>query len=135
MTAGHAGESGPSGAAGMEGATGRSGAQGAVGVVANWTPYRSYGFDYNRANIQSSETGTASDIATYVRKNRSLEVGIDGSTNGTGSAQQDLNSRRVIAIRDALIEAGVPADKIRTGAFGDPQLRRDRKVEVLLKTE
>jgi len=28
--------------------------------------------------------------------------------------------------------AGVPASKIRTGAFGDPQLRRDGRVAVLV---
>jgi hypothetical protein len=32
------------------------------------------------------------------------------------------------------MQAGVPAYKIQTGAFGDPQLRRNRRVDVLLKT-
>jgi hypothetical protein len=32
----------------------------------------------------------------------------------------------------ALIDAGVPADKIQTGAFGDPQLRRNSRVAVLV---
>jgi outer membrane protein OmpA-like peptidoglycan-associated protein len=42
-----------------------------------------------------------------------------------------LSNQRVKAIRDALIKAGVPADKIKAGAFGDPELRRDGRVEVL----
>jgi hypothetical protein len=33
----------------------------------------------------------------------------------------------------ALTRAGVPADKIETGAFGDDQLRRERRVEVLIR--
>jgi len=33
-----------------------------------------------------------------------------------------------------LIQAGVPAYKIQTGAFGDAQLTRDRRVEVLIST-
>jgi outer membrane protein OmpA-like peptidoglycan-associated protein len=43
-----------------------------------------------------------------------------------------LAERRVSAVRDALMRAGVPTDKMETGAFGDPQLRRDGRVEVLL---
>lgn len=32
----------------------------------------------------------------------------------------------------ALLQAGVPSYKIQTGAFGDPQMRRDRRVDVLV---
>ena len=43
-------------------------------------------------------------------------------------------SDRVESVRVSLIEAGVPAYKIKTGAFGDAQARRDRRVEVLFAT-
>jgi hypothetical protein len=33
-----------------------------------------------------------------------------------------------------LIDAGVPASRISIGAFGDPQTRQDRRVEVLFAT-
>jgi hypothetical protein len=33
-----------------------------------------------------------------------------------------------------LINAGVPSYKIKIGAFGDSQTRRDRRVEVLFAT-
>jgi hypothetical protein len=42
------------------------------------------------------------------------------------------NDRRVGNVRDALINAGVPTYKIQSGAFGDPQLRRDGQVAVLV---
>jgi outer membrane protein OmpA-like peptidoglycan-associated protein len=69
-------------------------------------------------------------------RNPSLEIGIDGSINSqsSGPISQDLSNRRITAVRDALIDSGVPADKIQTGAFGDPQLRRNHRVDVLLKT-
>jgi OmpA-OmpF porin, OOP family len=69
-------------------------------------------------------------------QNPSLEIGIDGSTNpeGGASTNQDLNNRRIEAVQNALINAGVPASKIQDGAFGDPQLRRDGRVEVLIAT-
>jgi hypothetical protein len=64
-----------------------------------------------------------SEIAAYMNQNPSLQLGIDGSSNS-----------RVNAVRDALIRTGVPSSKIRAGAFGDAQLRRDQRVEVLVRT-
>ncbi len=37
-----------------------------------------------------------------------------------------------VSISDAMIDAGVPAYKIRVGAFGDPQQRQYSRVTVLL---
>jgi outer membrane protein OmpA-like peptidoglycan-associated protein len=45
-----------------------------------------------------------------------------------------LSNRRVSAVRDALIQAGVPVYKIQSGTFGDARLTRDRRVEVLIRT-
>jgi outer membrane protein OmpA-like peptidoglycan-associated protein len=53
---------------------------------------------------------------------------------GLDPRDQDLSNRRVGAIRDALINAGVPASRIQLGAFGDTRLTRDRRVAVLLCT-
>jgi hypothetical protein len=56
-----------------------------------------------------------------MNQNPSARVAIDGS-----------NERRVGRVRNALIDAGVPANKIQTGSFGDPQQRRDGRVAVLV---
>ena len=73
---------------------------------------------------------------------RRSNVGIDGYTDprGTDQHNQGLSERRVKAIRDALVKAGVASDKIETSAFGEqkPQCsesteacwQRDRRVEV-----
>jgi outer membrane protein OmpA-like peptidoglycan-associated protein len=53
---------------------------------------------------------------------------------GSDPRDQKLSDRRVSAVRDALIQAGVPASKIEMGAFGDTRLVRDRRLEVLIKT-
>jgi outer membrane protein OmpA-like peptidoglycan-associated protein len=71
-----------------------------------------------------------------MNQNPSLQIGIDGSMDPRGSdpRDQNLSDRRVSAVRDALVQAGVPSYKILTGAFGDTQLTRDRRVEVLIST-
>ena len=128
--AGYAGPTGPPGSGGLRGA------QGPAGVVDRWTSFRDIWFEFNRADIQSSETSKVSEIVAYMQQNPSLQVAIDGSMDprGTDPRNQGLSDRRVYAIRDALVQSGVPAYKIQTGAFGDPELARDRRVEVLVKT-
>ena len=63
------------------------------------------------------------DIAAYVKQNAPPQVGIDGYADprGTDPYNQGLSERRVNAIRDALVKAGVASDKIQTGAFGEQQ--------------
>ena len=53
---------------------------------------------------------------------------------GTDPRNQDLSDRRISAVRDALIQAGVPASKIQSGAYGYAKLARDRRVEVLISS-
>jgi outer membrane protein OmpA-like peptidoglycan-associated protein len=86
-----------------------------------WSSYSDYTFNANSNEILRSDSNKARDIASYIDKNPSLRIGLDGA-----------NAQRVGVVRDALIVAGVPASKIQSGAFGDSQLRRDGRVGVLV---
>lgn len=132
-TAGFAGPAGPSGPRGPQGATGEIGAQGPVADVSCWTSYREFWFQTDSAVIQDSEKYKLNEIAAYMNRNPSLSIGIDGSIIAGGSDvhNQNLADRRVTAIRDGLVSAGVPSHKISVGAYGDTAQRRDRRVEVL----
>jgi len=129
--AGGVGASGTSGPVGVQGVVGPTGGQGPAGIVDRWTSYRVINFDYARSDLSASDKSTVSEIATYMTRNPSLQVGLDGYRDPTN---QGLSDRRVGAVRDALIVAGVPSYKVQIGAFGDPQASRDRRVEVLLST-
>ena len=74
--------------------------------------------------FQASQADQATQIAVYMKNNPSLKCGID-ATDPT-ARNQDLSDHRVKAIRESLIQAGVPAEKITSGAYGDIQLRRNR---------
>ena len=142
--AGPAGPAGPQGPAGTQGVAGSMGAQGARAAVANWTKFNDILFDFDKSDVRSNETSKVADIATYVQKNPTTMVGIDGYADprGTDRYNQALSERRVNAIRDALTGAGVSRDKIQTGAFGEMRLKcqeateecwqSDRRVEVLI---
>jgi hypothetical protein len=64
----------------------------------------------------------AGEIASYMGQDSSRLIGLDG-----------FNDESVVAVRDALLAAGVPAARIRIGGFGDPQFRREGRVAVLFR--
>jgi hypothetical protein len=136
IVAGPAGPDGPAGPIGMQGLVGPTGAQGPVGVVDRWTSFRDFWFAFNKADLPASEMSKVSEVVAYMKQSPSLRVGIDGSMDprGTDPHNQDLSDRRISAVRDALIKAGVPAAQIQVGTFGDAQYTRDRRVEVLVRT-
>jgi outer membrane protein OmpA-like peptidoglycan-associated protein len=105
-------------------------------VVRNWTEYRDVIFLYDRSDIEASQKGKISEVAEYVSKNPSLQVGIDSSIDLSGNDPRDrtLMDQRRDAVRDALMQAGVPADRIQTGVRGDPTLVRDRRIGLLVST-
>ena len=146
--AGGIGATGPMGPAGPQGAQGPAGPAGDQAEAAKqWSSFRDFLFDFDKSAIRSNETSHVSDIAAYMMQNPTARVGIDGHTDprGTDSFNQGLSERRVNAIRNALVEAGVSASKIHTGAFGESQPKcnesteacwqRDRRVEVLIGTD
>jgi len=112
-----------------------------------WASLRDFTFDYDRTDIRSVELNQPSEIAAYVRQNPSVRLGIDGSTDllrGTNQYNGGLSQRRITTVRDALIQAGVSADRIETGAFAAQRAncndalercaQRDGRVEVLVRT-
>jgi outer membrane protein OmpA-like peptidoglycan-associated protein len=146
---GMTGVQGSAGMTGVQGPTGLTGAQGAPASstlpAVRWTSLKDFMFDYDRSDIRSSESRKPAEIATYMSQNPSVRLGIDGYTDSRGSSQYNLplSQRRVTAVRDALIQAGVPADRIETGTFGTDRLAcnpsneqcspRDGRVEVLVR--
>jgi len=155
---GIAGATGPAGPAGAAGAQGPAGPVGPQAMAGSDNRYVSFGpenssatfkdilFDTDKSNIRSNETSKITDIAAYVRKNGPMQVNIGGYADmrGTDRHNQGLSERRVNAIRDALVKAGVANDKIQTSAFGEqkPQCnestdacwQRDRRVDVGFRT-
>jgi outer membrane protein OmpA-like peptidoglycan-associated protein len=118
------GVSGPTGAAGAAGAQGNVGPTGAQGPMvgsSGWNSYLDYTFNSNDDNIISGDRDKAREIAAYMNNNPSALIALDGS-----------NAQRVNNVRGALLNAGVPASRIQTGAYGNPQYRHNSRVAVLV---
>jgi hypothetical protein len=131
VMAGASGGSGSSGPEGAQGPTGPMGPSGPAGIVNGWTPYRDIAFDRGSSDIQVSSQSTISEIARYLGRNPSLQVGLDGNMS---SANDGLRDARTGAVRTALMQAGVSDARIQQGAFNDPQFSHDGRVEVLIST-
>ena len=142
------GPQGPAGMAGKEGPGGPAGAQGLAGAQGPqrpWVAFADFLFDFDQSVIRSSETEKVARLGQYMKDNPTIEVGIDGYADPRGTPQynQPLSQRRVDAVKAALVSAGIPSDKIQTGAFGETRLKcpesteacwqRDRRVEVLVR--
>lgn len=152
---GSQGVTGSTGSQGMTGSQGTTGAQGQPGVSSSqvppgtnpgpgWVSLREIVFEYDKANIPSSEMGKITEIATYLNDNPGVRLGIDGTTDlrrGANRYNVPLSQQREANVRNALIRAGVPANKIETGSFAAERpacvnpaencALRDGRVEVL----
>jgi hypothetical protein len=119
--AGVTGPTGATGAVGPQGAIGATGAQGPLAGGSGWSPYREFTFNVNSDEIVYADSNKAREVADYMSRNPSFHAGIDGP-----------NPYRVNNVYHALIDAGVPEHRIQSGAFGDPQLRHNSRVSVLV---
>ena len=160
---GPAGPAGPTGMTGARGSTGMTGVQGSAGITGvqgpagnqgapasspqpgvRWTLVKEFMFDFDRSDIRNSESRKPAEVAAYMSQNPSVRLGLAGYTNTQSTDQYNLplSQRRVAIVRDALIQAGVPADRIETGTFGTDRFmcnpstecsQREGRVEVLVR--
>jgi outer membrane protein OmpA-like peptidoglycan-associated protein len=159
---GMTGAQGSTGMTGVQGSTGMTGVQGSAGITGvqgpagiapasspqpglRWTLMKEFMFDYDRSDIRYSESKKPAEVAAYMSQNPSVRLGLAGYTNTQSTDQYNLplSQRRVATVRDALIQAGVSADRIETGTFGTDRFmcnsspeqcsQREGRVEVLVR--
>ncbi len=132
-TSGVAGAVGPAGPAGPMGQAGQIGPVGPTGMIEQWASYREFWFDQDRDTIHNSDLFQLEQIASYMRNNPSLELGLDSSVSGSSRSNQYLTESRVRAVRSGLIAAGVSADRISEATVA-PAVRREDRIAVMLRT-
>ncbi|MCH8512015.1 MAG: hypothetical protein LAT83_10240 [Kiritimatiellae bacterium] len=76
------------------------------------------------------------EVAEYLKANPSLAVGIDASVNPNGNEthNQELVDQRIQAVSQNLMDAGVPAASIRTGAFRNTRAERNGELAIMIRT-
>jgi outer membrane protein OmpA-like peptidoglycan-associated protein len=153
---GPSGPQGPAGPAGPPGAQGPSGPPGMAAVAPapvvkevprDWESFSNVTFDLDKADIRPGEHDKIKAVADYMQQNPKLELGLAGYTDpqGTNGHNQALSDRRSKAVTDALVQAGVPKDRIRMAGLGprnrnctentQPCYAENRRVEFFFRPQ
>jgi outer membrane protein OmpA-like peptidoglycan-associated protein len=83
-------------------------------------PFSNIIFDFDKAAVRPGESDKIKAVADFLRENPRLEIGLVGHTDprGPDAYNTKLSEQRTKAVTDALVEAGVPRDRLRTVAVG-----------------
>jgi peptidoglycan-associated lipoprotein len=80
-------------------------------------------FDYNKSEIRAEGRPTLQKDSDWLKKWTSTKITIEGHCDSRGSAEYNLalGSRRATAVRDYLVNLGVPGDRITLISKGKEQ--------------
>ena len=90
-------------------------------VPKDWEEFSNVTFDFDKADIRPDERDTIKAVADFMQQNPKLQLGLAGHTDPRGSYEHNrmLSEQRTKAVTEALTEAGVPKDRIRTAGLAD----------------
>ena len=77
-------------------------------------------FDYDKSAIRPSEGPTVQNDETFLSQHTSIKVLVEGHCDDRGSEEYNLalGASRAESVKRALVQGGVPADRIRTVSYG-----------------
>jgi peptidoglycan-associated lipoprotein len=86
-------------------------------ALADYTVY----FDFDSSTVRSSEQGNVISVAGILNENMNNAVRIEGycDERGTEGYNLALGERRALALREALVAAGVSGSRIDTISYGE----------------
>jgi len=77
-------------------------------------------FDYDKYDIRASEQGSLQGDAQFLQQHPNIHITIEGHCDERGSTEYNLalGTNRADAVKNALIQAGVGGDRIKTISYG-----------------
>ena len=77
-------------------------------------------FDYDAYDVRADQQATVSKDAAYLTSHPSLKIVIGGYCDERGSNEYNLalGQNRADAVKNALVQAGVAADRVRVVSYG-----------------
>jgi outer membrane protein OmpA-like peptidoglycan-associated protein len=101
-------------------------------------------FDTDQAQLKAGAARTMDRLAEFMQSYPERRVLIEGHTDtrGSDSYNVDLSRRRAAAVADALVERGIPSERIETIGLGEAYpvasnestagMQENRRVEIVL---
>jgi outer membrane protein OmpA-like peptidoglycan-associated protein len=77
-------------------------------------------FDFNSATIKPQSESVLREIVDVMKREPSWTLKVEGHTDNVGgdAKNQDLSARRAAAVKQALVQRGVPEARLTTGGYG-----------------
>lgn len=77
-------------------------------------------FDFDKSDVRSDYFSMLNDIADLLKGDPSMMMQLEGNTDDRGSAEYNmrLSERRAQAVKQYLVDQGVPASQLKTAGFG-----------------
>jgi peptidoglycan-associated lipoprotein len=77
-------------------------------------------FDYNKPTLRSDEVPTAQNDSAFLARHPSLKVVVEGHCDDRGSTEYNLalGASRAESVKQALVQRGISAERIKTVSFG-----------------
>jgi outer membrane protein OmpA-like peptidoglycan-associated protein len=104
-------------------------------------------FDTAQATLAPGAAATIDRLAQFMRDYGERQVMVEGHTDARGEEEYniDLSARRAMAVRNALLERGIEAQRIRTVGLGESYpvasndspagMQQNRRVEIVISDE
>ncbi|WP_153305318.1 OmpA family protein, partial [Variovorax soli] len=95
-------------------------------------------FESNRSRVDATGQARLQDIAAAMKARPAARAKVQGYVDASGSAKRngELAKQRAQAVRDALVAAGVPADRITlekpANIVGGDSAAKARRVDIVL---
>jgi len=77
-------------------------------------------FDYDKAEVRASEQSSIQADAAFLQQHSSINITVEGHCDERGSTEYNLalGDNRASAVKNALVGAGIAADRIKTASLG-----------------
>jgi peptidoglycan-associated lipoprotein len=77
-------------------------------------------FDYDKYDIRAGEQGSLQGDAQFLQQHANIHITVEGHCDERGSTEYNLalGTNRADAVKNALIQAGVGGDRIKTISYG-----------------
>jgi peptidoglycan-associated lipoprotein len=90
------------------------------GAVPAASPLKDVFFDFDKANVRDDQKAALSDDVAWLKGNSRAKITVEGHCDERGTVEYNLGlgERRAKAVKDYLVAAGVPADRIAIISYG-----------------
>ncbi|MFA5027415.1 MAG: peptidoglycan-associated lipoprotein Pal [Candidatus Methylomirabilota bacterium] len=84
------------------------------------SPLKDVFFDFDKSLVRDDQKSALADNVAWLKGNPSAKITVEGHCDERGTAEYNLGlgERRAKAVKDYLIAAGIPADRVSTISYG-----------------